>query len=91
MDAQVGKGLEEERREVARIAGMRRTRRRRHVGKRDAHVLLDRVGRQQRLRVHGVQVLDAVAELDLSAVLGHGAPDGVMQHDAAQAAHMDGA
>ena len=41
--------------------------------------------------VHRVEVLDAVAELDLGAVLGDRAADGVMQHDAAQAADVDGA
>ena len=78
-------------REVARVVGMRRAGRRGHVGQRHAHVLLDRVGRQQRLRIHRVEVLDAVAELDLRAVLGDGAADGVVQHDAAQAADMNGA
>ena len=91
MDAQVGERLEEERREMAGIVGMRRTLRRGDVGKRDAHVLLDRIGRQQRLRVHGVEILNAVAELDLRAMLRDRAPDRVVQHDAAQAAHVNGA
>ena len=63
--------------------------RRRDVGQWDAHVLLDRVGRQQRLRIHRVEILDAVAELDFVTVLGNRAADRVVQHDAAQAAHVD--
>ena len=91
MDAQIGERLEEERREVSGVVRVGRTIGRRDVGQRDAHVLLDRVGRQQRLRIHGVEVLDAVAELDLRAVLRDRAADRVVQHDAAQAADVNGA
>ena len=56
-----------------------------------AHVLLDRVGREQRLRVHRIEVFDPVAELDLGPVLGDGATDRVVQHDTAQAADVNGA
>ena len=89
MDAEVGERLQEERREVARVVRVRAAVRRRHVRERHAHVLLHRVGSQQRLRVHRVEVLDAVAELDLVAVLGDGATDRIVEHDAAQAAHVD--
>ena len=34
----------------------------RDVGQRDAHLALDRVGRQQRLGVHRVEVVDPVEE-----------------------------
>jgi hypothetical protein len=54
------------------------------VRERHAHVLLDGVGRQQRLRVHGVEVLDSVAKLDFEPVLADRAPHSVVQHDTAQ-------
>ena len=37
------------------------------VGQRAAHLVLDRVGRQERLGVHRVEVVDAVQELGLEA------------------------
>ena len=61
------------------------------MGQRHTHVPVDRVGGQQRLGVHGVQVVDAVAELRREAMIAQGARDGVMEHHAAQAAHVDGA
>ena len=48
--------------EVARVVRVAVAGRGGHVGQRHAHVALDRVGRQQRLGVHRVEVVDAVEE-----------------------------
>jgi hypothetical protein len=89
VNAEVGEGLQEERREMARVVWMGTALRGRDVSQRDAHVLLDGIGRQQRLGVHRVEILYPVAELYLAAMPGDRPANGVMEHDAAQAAHMD--
>jgi hypothetical protein len=91
MDAQISKGLEKERREMSGVVGVWRPVRRRDVRQWDAHVLLDGVGCKERLRIHRVEILDAVAELHVRATLGYGSSHGIVQHDAAQATDMNGA
>ena len=55
-------------REMARVARVAVAGRVGDVGERPAHLALDRVGRQQRLGVHRVQVIDAVEQRRLVAV-----------------------
>ena len=56
------------------------------VGQRPAHLALDGVGRQERLGVHRVEVVDAVEERRLDAVGAQGAGDDVEDDRPAQAA-----
>ena len=60
-----------------------------HVGSLRGVVLHDAGRRAIAERGTEVEVLDAVAELDLRAALGYRPPHGVVQHHAAQAAHVD--
>ena len=60
------------------------------VGERSAHLVVDRVGRQQRLGVHRVEVVDAVEERRLDPVRAQRAGDRVEDDRAAQAADVDG-
>ena len=75
--------------EVARVARVAVARRVGHVRQRAAHLALDRVGRQERLGVHRVQVVDAVEQRRLEAVGAQGAGDDVEDDRAAQAADVD--
>ena len=61
-----------------------------HVGQRTAHLAVDRVGRQERLGVHRVEVVDAVEERRLDAVRAQRAGDRVEDDRPAQAADVDG-
>ena len=61
------------------------------VGQRAPHLVVDRVGRQERLGVHRVHVVDAVEERRRQAAIAQGAGDDVEDHGAAQAADVDGA
>ena len=61
-----------------------------HVGQRAAHLALDRVGREQRLGVHRVHVVDAVEQRRLEAAGAEGARDDVEDDGAAEAADVDG-
>ena len=62
-----------------------------HVGERPAHLALDRVGGQQRLGVHRVEVVDAVQQGRLEAAGAQGPGDDVEDDRAAQGADVDGA
>ena len=61
------------------------------VRERTAHLVLDRVGRQERLGIHRVEVIDPVEQRRLDAVGPERARDGVEDDGATQAADMDGA
>ncbi len=91
LDPQALERLEEQTGEVARVVGRVAPRGGGHVREGPAHGRLDGIGRQQGLGVHGVQVLDAVTERDVQAAFRDGAADGIVEHHAAQAAHVDGA
>ena len=60
-----------------------------HVGERPAHLAIDRVGRQERLGVHRVHVVDAVQQRRLVAVGAQGTSDDVEDDRATEAAHVD--
>ena len=62
MDAETGEDVDEDAREVAGVARVAVAGRVGHVGERPAHLALDGVGRQERLGVHRVQVVDAVQQ-----------------------------
>ena len=62
----------------------------RDMGERGAHVAIDGVGRQERLGVHRVEVVDAIAQRGLEAPGAQGARDDVEDHGAAEAPDMDG-
>ena len=59
------------------------------VGQRPAHLALDRVGRQERLGVHRVEVVDAVQQRRLDAVGAQRAGDDVEDDRPAQAPDVD--
>ena len=73
MDAEAGEDVDED---LGVVAGVRRVAVGglvRDVGQRPAHLVLDRVGRQEGLGVHRVHVVDAVEERRLEPARG-GAP-----------------
>ena len=74
---------------MARVASRAASLGRRHAAERHAHVAIDRVRGQQRLRIHGVHVVDAVKEGRLVSGHAEGAIDRVVQHDAAKAADVN--
>ena len=62
MDAEPGEDVDEHAGEVARVARVAVAGRVGHVRQRAAHLALDGVGRQERLGVHRVHVVDAVEQ-----------------------------
>ena len=76
--------------EMAGVAGVAVAGRVRDVGERPAHLALDGVGRQERLGVHRVEVVDAVQQRRLEAVGAQRPGDDVEDDRAAQAADVDG-
>jgi hypothetical protein len=60
------------------------------VGERPPHLMIDSVGRQERLGVHGVEVVDAVEQRRPDPVRAQRARDRVEDDRAAQAADVDG-
>ena len=68
MDAEPGERVDEDAGEVAGVRGVAVAGGIGHVGERPAHLALDGVGRQERLGVHRVEVIDAVEERRLDAV-----------------------
>ena len=91
VDAEAGEGVDEDAREVAGVARVAVARRVRDVGEGAAHLALDRVGAQERLGVHGVEVVDAVEQRRLEAARAERPGDHVEDDGAAQAADVDGA
>ena len=83
-------GVDEEPGEVPGVGRVAVAGRVRDLGQRPAHLALDGVGRQQRLGVHRVVVVDAVEELVVEAARAQGAADGVEDDGAAEAAEVDG-
>ena len=91
VDAEPGEHVDER---LGVVAGVRRVAVAglvRDVGQRRAHVAVDRIGRQQRLGVHRVDVVDAVEERRLEAAGAQGAGDDVEDDRPAEAADVDGA
>ena len=91
MDAETRERVDEGLRVVPRIGSVAVAGLVGDVRERTAHLALDRVGRQERLGVHRVEVVDPVEQRRLDAVGPEGARDGVEDDRAAQAADMDGA
>ena len=60
------------------------------VRERAAHLGRDRIGRQERLRIHRVEVVDAVEERRLDPVRAERADDGVEDDRPTKAADVDG-
>jgi hypothetical protein len=89
-DAEPVEGLDEDAGEVPRVRGVTVARGIGNVCQRHAHRALDGVGGEQRLGVHRIEVVDAVAQLDLHARVAERAGDGVDHHRPAQAADVDG-
>ena len=90
LDAEAREGVDEDPREVSGVRGVAIAGRVGHVGERTAHLALDRIRRQQRLRVHRVQVVDAVQELRLEAAGAQRPGDHVEDDRPAEAADVDG-
>ena len=88
-DPELLEGVDEESGEVPGVARVAVAGRVRDVGERATHLAIDRVGRQQRLGVHRIHVVDAVEVRRLDAVRPQGARDRVDDHGAAQAADVD--
>ncbi len=63
----------------------------RDVGQGSTHLLLDGVGRQQRLGIHRVEIVDPVEERRLDPVRAQRARDRVEDDGAAEATDVDGA
>ena len=91
VDAESGERLDEHAGEMAGVALVAVAGGIGHVGERAAHLAIDRVGRQERLGVHRVEIVDAVQERRLVAVGTQRADDDVEDDGAAQAADVDGA
>jgi hypothetical protein len=92
LDAQaLERAHEELANEVARIARGITALGSRDMGQWHTHVAIDRVRGEQRLGVHGVQVVHAVKEAAGSVGLYESAVDGVMQHHSSERADVDGA
>ena len=77
--------------EVARIGRGRAAFRGRHVRERDAHVALHRIGGQEGLGVHGVEIVHPVEEAARPAGQEQRPMDGVVEDDAPERADVHGA
>ena len=89
-DAEWFERLEEDRaHEVASVVGRGAAFWCRHTREWRSHVAVDRVRGQQRLRVHGVHVVDAVQEARLPAGAQQSPIDRIVKDDAAQGADVD--
>ena len=88
-DPELLEGVDEQAGEMPGVACVAVAGRVRDMGERAAHLAFDRVGRQQRLGVHRIHVVDAVEVRRLDAIRAQGARDRVDDHGAAQAADVD--
>jgi hypothetical protein len=89
-DAKPGERIDERLRVVARVRGVKFVDLIRHMSERPAHLVLDGVGRQERLCIHRVEVIDSVEQCRLDAVRAKRARDRIEDHGAAQASDVDG-
>ncbi len=89
LDPETGEHVDEDPREMAGVAGVAITGRVGDVGERPAHLAIDGVGRQQRLGVHRVHVIDAIQQRRLQAVGAQSPGDDVEDDRPAQAADVD--
>ena len=89
-DAQPGEDVDEDLGVVASVRGVAVRLLVRDVGERPAHRAVDGVGRQERLGVHRVHVVDAVEIGRLEAASAHRPHDDVEENGATKAADVDG-
>jgi len=88
-DAEPRKRVDEDLRVVARVRGVPVVGLVGNVGERASHLAFDRVGRQQRLGIHRVQVIHPVQERGVVPGGAQRARDHVEDHGAAEAADVD--
>ncbi len=88
VDAEAREHVDERLRVVACVGGVAVARLIGNVRQRHAHVAVDRIGRQQRLGVHGVEVVHAVQERGLETACPQRARDDVEDDRSAEAADM---
>jgi hypothetical protein len=88
-DAKAVEGVDEDAGEMPGIRGVAVAGRVRHVRERHAHRALDCIGGQQSLGVHRVEVVDAIAQLDLATGIAERAGNRVDHDRPAEAADVD--
>ena len=89
MDPEAGEDVDEGLGVVPRVRRVAVAHLVRDERQRAAHLVLDRIGGQERLGVHRVHVVDAVEERGRQAAIAQGAGDDVEDDGAAQAADVD--
>ncbi len=89
MDAEAGEDVDEDLSVVARVGRVAVARLVGDLRERAAHLALDRIRGQQRLRVHGVHVVHAVQEGRRDAAFAQRPRDDVEDDGAAEAADVD--